>query len=75
MDRSPVASPCTRICTLDADDLCIGCGRTLDEIGAWSTMPDAVKRTTLATARRRLAESRVQPSRGISASSISVARL
>lgn len=25
-------SPCVGLCTLDDDDVCIGCGRTLDEI-------------------------------------------
>ncbi|MDB5713415.1 MAG: hypothetical protein JWO15_812 [Sphingomonadales bacterium] len=33
-----IVSPCTQICTISADgELCIGCGRTLDEIGRWST--------------------------------------
>ncbi|HAK52876.1 MAG TPA: DUF1289 domain-containing protein [Gammaproteobacteria bacterium] len=32
-----VASPCIRICTLNKDDLCIGCLRTLDEISRWSS--------------------------------------
>jgi predicted Fe-S protein YdhL (DUF1289 family) len=31
-------SPCTRVCTLDADNVCIGCQRTLDEIVAWASM-------------------------------------
>ena len=32
-----IVSPCTQICTIGADgDLCIGCGRTLEEIGRWS---------------------------------------
>lgn len=34
----PVASPCVRRCTLDQDDVCIGCGRTLDDIRQWGTM-------------------------------------
>ncbi|HZX25129.1 MAG TPA: DUF1289 domain-containing protein [Woeseiaceae bacterium] len=32
------ASPCVNICTLDERDVCTGCLRTLDEIGAWSTL-------------------------------------
>ena len=42
---SAVPSPCTGVCTLDdAQDLCVGCGRTLDEIAAWSTMTDDARR-------------------------------
>ncbi len=37
-----IASPCNKICTLDAaSGLCIGCGRTLDEIARWGSMSDA----------------------------------
>lgn len=31
-------SPCIKICQLDLDDRCRGCGRTLDEIREWSGM-------------------------------------
>jgi uncharacterized protein len=33
-----VASPCINVCTLDAASVCIGCGRTIDEIARWSGM-------------------------------------
>jgi predicted Fe-S protein YdhL (DUF1289 family) len=34
-------SPCIKICTYDSESgLCRGCGRTLDEIGAWFSMTD-----------------------------------
>jgi uncharacterized protein len=36
-----VASPCVNICRLDAQGLCIGCGRTLGEIAEWSQASDA----------------------------------
>jgi predicted Fe-S protein YdhL (DUF1289 family) len=29
------ASPCVRNCCLDDDEVCLGCGRKLDEILAW----------------------------------------
>jgi len=32
------ASPCTRICALDAQDQCLGCKRTLADIVAWTSM-------------------------------------
>jgi uncharacterized protein len=34
-----IESPCTKICTLDArSGLCLGCGRTIDEIARWAVM-------------------------------------
>ena len=30
-----VESPCIRNCTLDDDDVCLGCFRNIDEICAW----------------------------------------
>ena len=29
------ASPCNRICCLNHSDVCLGCGRTLQEIKDW----------------------------------------
>ncbi|WP_299329053.1 DUF1289 domain-containing protein [Parasphingopyxis sp.] len=35
--EQPVTSPCQAVCRLSQDgSICIGCGRTLDEIGRWS---------------------------------------
>lgn len=32
-------SPCVNICTLEArSGLCLGCGRTIDEIARWTAM-------------------------------------
>ncbi|MGE3066538.1 MAG: DUF1289 domain-containing protein [Hyphomicrobiaceae bacterium] len=32
-------SPCINICTLDAKSgLCVGCGRSMDEIAGWLTL-------------------------------------
>ncbi|MGA9005037.1 MAG: DUF1289 domain-containing protein, partial [Pseudolabrys sp.] len=34
-----IETPCVKICTLDARmGLCLGCGRTVDEITRWATM-------------------------------------
>jgi len=30
-----VQSPCINICRLNADKICIGCGRTASEVGEW----------------------------------------
>jgi predicted Fe-S protein YdhL (DUF1289 family) len=37
-----VASPCTNACVLD-DDVCVGCGRTVDEITSWQSLSVADK--------------------------------
>jgi predicted Fe-S protein YdhL (DUF1289 family) len=39
-----VPSPCVNVCRLDESrGLCLGCRRTLAEIGAWSRLSDADK--------------------------------
>jgi uncharacterized protein len=50
-----VDSPCVKLCQLNAADICVGCGRTRAEIGAWSTLSDALKRQVVeaAAARRK----------------------
>jgi predicted Fe-S protein YdhL (DUF1289 family) len=49
----PLASPCVRNCCLDEDDVCMGCGRSLEEIVAWSAASDADKAATLTRSRER----------------------
>ena len=40
-----IESPCTKLCTLDTrTGLCLGCGRTIEEIARWSTMSEAERR-------------------------------
>lgn len=40
-----IETPCVKVCTLDARrGLCLGCGRTIDEIARWATM-NASERT------------------------------
>ena len=34
-----IETPCVKVCTLDArTGLCLGCGRTVDEIARWTVM-------------------------------------
>ena len=48
-------SPCIKICTYDPQSgLCRGCGRTLDEIGAWFSMTDAERRAVMDVLPERL---------------------
>ena len=36
MTDLPVSSPCIKVCAVDGQTgLCLGCGRTLSEIGGW----------------------------------------
>ena len=58
-----VASPCTSVCQLDADELCIGCGRTVDEIMGWTRMSAGEK----IAANRRAANRRQTMANGIGA--------
>lgn len=53
-DEEIVASPCVSVCTLDrVTGLCIGCLRTIREIGAWRTMTMAEKRACVAACAER----------------------
>jgi hypothetical protein len=50
-----IESPCKRVCTLDpATDLCLGCGRSLAEITAWTRMSDAERGQVMAECAQRL---------------------
>lgn len=56
---APMDTPCTKICTLDArTGLCMGCGRTVDEIAAWSRMSDGERRRIMDELRARMAGAR-----------------
>jgi uncharacterized protein len=54
----PADSPCRRQCTLDDDDLCIGCGRMLHEITGWRELDEAGRARVRAAAAVRLARYR-----------------
>jgi len=36
-------SPCINVCKLNHHDICVGCFRTLEEIGKWSKSSDEEK--------------------------------
>ena len=51
-----IESPCVKICTLDArSGLCLGCGRTIDEIARWIAMSAAERRRVIGELPGRLA--------------------
>lgn len=40
-----IESPCIKVCTMDPRlGLCVGCGRTLQEIGGWAVMSPSERR-------------------------------
>ena len=47
-------SPCVRLCTLNDDDVCVGCGRTLQDIIGWTKMSEAEKQACVDRARDTL---------------------
>ena len=51
-----VQSPCVRNCCLDKQDVCIGCGRTVDEIIRWGDAGDKEKSEILMVAKKRRAD-------------------
>ena len=56
MSAPSVESPCVRLCTVDPmTGLCLGCGRTLDEIAGWSTMSDGERQAVNAVLTERMA--------------------
>lgn len=55
-------TPCIRICVIDpASQLCSGCGRTLDEIGSWSSYDDDERRLIMEELPARLASLQPAP--------------
>ena len=60
MIESPIIeSPCVDICTLDVRTaLCLGCGRTIDEIAAWGSMSAADRRRVIGELPARIAAAR-----------------
>ena len=55
----PTASPCVRNCCLDRKDVCIGCGRTVDEIIRWGDADDKEKLVIIMAANKRNANRKI----------------
>lgn len=51
-------NPCVSLCELDDDGVCLGCGRTKQEIKSWKTLADEqrhdVNMRLLATGRKKV---------------------
>ncbi len=48
-----IESPCIRKCTLDDNDVCVGCFRHIDEICAWGSASNDRRREILQLAAER----------------------
>ena len=61
----PPSTPCVQICVIDPRSaLCIGCGRTLDEIAAWGGLDEPARLTIMAGLGARLVAARSRKARG-----------
>jgi predicted Fe-S protein YdhL (DUF1289 family) len=50
-----IESPCILVCQIDPKTaFCFGCGRTRDEISAWTAMPPETRRAVMAELPARL---------------------
>lgn len=47
------ASPCIRNCCLNAEDVCLGCFRHIDEIMAWRQLDVSAKKKVLQQCQQR----------------------
>lgn len=56
----PIATPCIQVCAVDGESgLCLGCHRTLREIGGWSRFTDDERAQIMAELPSR--RSRIRP--------------
>ncbi|MDP3875976.1 MAG: DUF1289 domain-containing protein [Methylobacter sp.] len=46
-------SPCVRMCCLDDENICLGCFRSLDEIGQWRELTTQQRQEILNTVNAR----------------------
>ncbi|WP_339746867.1 DUF1289 domain-containing protein [uncultured Maricaulis sp.] len=54
MSPAPIKTPCVKVCFVDpADGICVGCFRTMDELGLWTKYSDAEREAILAALPRR----------------------
>jgi len=51
---NPTQSPCVRNCCLNGDDVCVGCGRTLEDIRHWTAFTPEQRTHALKAAKKRV---------------------
>ncbi len=56
MPNGQISSPCVNVCAVDgASGMCVGCGRTLREIAAWSNYDEPRRLAIMAELPARMA--------------------
>jgi predicted Fe-S protein YdhL (DUF1289 family) len=65
-----IESPCINVCTLDAQKVCIGCGRTIEEIAVWSRLGDEERRAVCERAQGRNQSRNQSPKQSPSSSEV-----
>lgn len=54
MSPAPIKTPCVKVCFVDpAAGICVGCFRTMDELGRWTKYSDAEREAILAALPQR----------------------
>ena len=53
LPNTPIQSPCIGLCKLNADNICMGCFRTLSEVENWADADEATRRSILERVARR----------------------
>ncbi len=62
---TPVSTPCVKVCVVDPlSALCIGCGRTIEEIAGWGMMSETARVAVMMGLEARLLEARTRGRRG-----------
>jgi uncharacterized protein len=65
MSAPALSTPCIKVCVIDPiSALCIGCGRTVDEIAVWTALNEAERLAVMAGLGERLAKARSRAARG-----------
>ena len=54
--KQRVPNPCVNLCSLNGDNICIGCYRTIDEVGAWGRLNDEERLRVLENCEMRFQE-------------------
>ena len=50
-----ILSPCKKVCAVDGQTgLCLGCGRTLKEIGGWTSLTDEQRKAVMEELNERM---------------------
>lgn len=49
-----IQSPCVRMCTLNEIDMCLGCGRMLNEITSWTSYSGEARNKIMQECPKRL---------------------